>query len=308
MKNLAYAMEYVQKIDSDKSFYLRIGIAEVDHLKPHEESVPESLEKLLQAIKESRFLKNPIIVDFKSDVILDGMHRWYVFKKLGYDYIGVCYVDYKSPLIKLGRWFRFFKGNAAHYSITNWIENFLEENSIPVEWIDRNSLNNLDITNTAIVLIKNIDDVLAIKANHRKKHEFYHVLKSMCTGLKNNFGLTLYYKPDVSFAKLPELLDTYSLILATPVVEKEEVLKVALSGKVFPPKTTRHEIPARPMFVNFPINLLKSSIVGDLHTVNRYFRNLLRHKNIIHLRPGLELDREYREDIILFWDTRVGVP
>jgi len=39
-----------------------------------------------------------------------------------------------------------------------------------------------------------------------------------------------------------------SAALLTPIVSKEEIVKTALAGEVFPQKTTRHVIPARPMF------------------------------------------------------------
>ncbi len=83
---------------------LRIVLLPIDELKPHEKGSPLYLELLKQEILRDGMLKYPIIVDEKTHVILDGMHRWLALKKLGYKLIPVILVDSsQNPRIRVGR-------------------------------------------------------------------------------------------------------------------------------------------------------------------------------------------------------------
>jgi hypothetical protein len=83
---------------------LKIALVSIDELKPHEKGSPIYLELLRQEILEDHMLKYPIIVDEKTGVILDGMHRWLTLKSLGYALIPVILIDaFQNPKIHVGR-------------------------------------------------------------------------------------------------------------------------------------------------------------------------------------------------------------
>ncbi len=304
MKKVVYSLDLAPKYDNKPIFHLYIGIARIADLKPHEEIVEEHLKKLSCTIKKCRFLKNPIIVDLNSRVILDGMHRWHALKNLGFECIGVCYVDYKDPRVKLGRWFRFLKGEINTRFLIKELKKIEREGVISGRWIKIKDLENL---NSGAILPRDSDEAFLVECNEKEKIACYYGLEFTMRYLARKFKLKLEYEPDVKLERLQKLLKHYAVAIVTPLITKDEVVKNALAGQVLPPRSTRHEIPARPMFVNFPLNLLKKSIGDDLHTLNRYFRMLLKHKDIVYIQSGLEIDREYREDIILFWDSRVGI-
>ena len=77
------------------------GIVELNQLKEHEEINKERLEELKQGIKLDGILKDPIIVDKNTKIILDGHHRFNSIKQLGYKKILVYFVDYTSPKIRV---------------------------------------------------------------------------------------------------------------------------------------------------------------------------------------------------------------
>jgi len=77
------------------------GIVELNQLKEHEEINKEYLEKLKQEIRLDGILKDPIIVDKNTKIILDGHHRFNSIKQLGYKKILVYFVDYTSPKIRV---------------------------------------------------------------------------------------------------------------------------------------------------------------------------------------------------------------
>jgi len=82
---------------------LKIVFLPIEELKPHEKGSPLYLELLKQEILRDGVLKYPIIVDEKTRVILDGMHRWLALKSLGYKLIPVILVDaFQNPKIRVG--------------------------------------------------------------------------------------------------------------------------------------------------------------------------------------------------------------
>ena len=82
------------------------GIIEIEKLKEHEKTLPNHLEKLKNQIKHDRFLKDPIIVDKNTKIILDGHHRYKSLKQLGCSKIVAYFVDYNSSEIKVQAWKR----------------------------------------------------------------------------------------------------------------------------------------------------------------------------------------------------------
>ena len=91
----------VLKVDKTDA---KVTLMHVDQLKPHEKGSPLYLELLRKEILKDGALKYPIIVDEKTHVILDGMHRWLALKSLGYELIPVILVDvFKNQKIPRGK-------------------------------------------------------------------------------------------------------------------------------------------------------------------------------------------------------------
>lgn len=79
-------------------------IVSLKKLKEHEEIIPERFEKLKNEILSNGLLKEPIIVDKNTNIILDGHHRFNILRSLGYSKIAVQYVDYNDPKIIVDSW------------------------------------------------------------------------------------------------------------------------------------------------------------------------------------------------------------
>ncbi|MEM3793752.1 MAG: ABC transporter ATP-binding protein, partial [Candidatus Bathyarchaeia archaeon] len=86
--------------------------------------------------------------------------------------------------------------------------------------------------------------------------------------------------------------------IMTPTISKREVIETALAGKVFIQKSTRHIIPARPMFINVPAELLTGAL--SLSEANDRLVAMLSSKELKRLPPGQVLDRRYREELYIF--------
>src|SRR3989442_15303878 len=56
--------------------------------------------------------------------------------------------------------------------------------------------------------------------------------------------------------KKPEITPEATLVLSTVILEKDEVVNVASSVRLYQPKTTRHLIPSRPLGTRLPLTWL----------------------------------------------------
>jgi hypothetical protein len=74
----------------------KIGLKQ---LNPHEQIIEENLKKVLTSLKTEKRLKEPVVVDKESKVILDGHHRVKGFEILGLREIPCRLVDYSSDRI-----------------------------------------------------------------------------------------------------------------------------------------------------------------------------------------------------------------
>jgi len=88
-----------------KSLTLQLEIVPVESLLLHEEVIPRNADELIFEFRNWANLQNPIIVD-GNHMVLDGHHRAFVFKKLRFNYISVCKIDYFNKNVQLRYWFR----------------------------------------------------------------------------------------------------------------------------------------------------------------------------------------------------------
>ena len=76
-------------------------LIKINKLRAHEQTSPERVVEVMREIKQTGKIKNPIVVDKKSLVILDGHHRVEVLKKLGCKKAPVMQVDYLSDKVRV---------------------------------------------------------------------------------------------------------------------------------------------------------------------------------------------------------------
>ncbi|GAG02374.1 unnamed protein product, partial [marine sediment metagenome] len=77
------------------------SLVSINKLKSHEAVNKKHLDVLLGEIKKDGVLKHPVVVDRKTNVILDGHHRVTALKKLGIKKIPVYLVDYMNKEIRV---------------------------------------------------------------------------------------------------------------------------------------------------------------------------------------------------------------
>jgi hypothetical protein len=91
-----------------------------------------------------------------------------------------------------------------------------------------------------------------------------------------------------------------STVICPPRIKKHHIINIAKAGKVFTFKATRHIIPARPVGVDVPIDLLREKNI-NLEEANKKLKDILNQRIIIKVPPGqLWWGRRYDEVLYIF--------
>jgi len=272
---------------------LYIAILNISDLHLHEEISPDFLSELVQSIEIDGFLKHPIIVDKKSLVVLDGMHRVAALEELECKRIPVCLVDYENSAIEVASWYRAVKGARALERLTTQIRGL----SITIEEVGKIKDTEIGIS-PVVAAVRSWKKAFFIRSPFQSFKEAYDIIKQIEEGLKK-FGLEVVYETEID--ALSKLRDhKVDLVLLTPRVSKSSIIKIALSGNVFSFKATRHAIPARPLYLNVPLSLLRDC-EKNINEVNNELRHMLQRRHLKCVAAGRVLDgRRYEEDLYLF--------
>ncbi len=258
-------------------------LIELDKLRQHEEADPEHLKELTQEIASDKILKYTIVVDEKTNIILDGEHRYNALKNLGCKRIPVIYVDYSSPNIEVQTW-----RNNHHLTKRDIIEAALTGKRFPPK-TSRHMIRNSNVLSHISTIEKRVDIPLEVL---RSELEFT-ALKDIKTAMhvKLTDALSFYTKflatenvdtPLIVEEKNNVLLDGYEAYQAlellsaekAPVfkvnldkieiktlnpqlgnLKKETVMEAGLKGPKLPPKSFR--ILAEPVKINVPLKELR---------------------------------------------------
>ena len=83
---------------------MTITLVPINALRQHEQILNENLMRVQRDLVRDGMVKDPIIVDQRTMVILDGHHRYNALKRMGYKYVPVYLVDYSSDHIAVTAW------------------------------------------------------------------------------------------------------------------------------------------------------------------------------------------------------------
>jgi hypothetical protein len=255
----------------------------------HEETIPDRVAELRDSIMCDGVVKDPVVVDAGSCVVLDGMHRVAALKELRCSYVPVCAVDYLNPNIKVGVWYRILCGRFS----TSQFETAFSSSGLRFE---RSSFDAKSVTENA-----HITTIFASGESLRLKGDGWQVYEVLKTAEQcaQQLGLTVTFETERDALELLVNKKT-DAIITIPKIDKATVREAGLTGPLLPHKVTRHVIPARPLGVNVPLRTLTDANM-PLEEANRQFIANLQARKITRRPSGSVIgDRRYEEETFIF--------
>jgi len=224
----------------------KLQIIPLEKLHPHEEIIPYNLQKLREAMLNLGRLVDPLIVDSKHYIVIDGNHRRKVLEAIECPNAACQVVDYESPEIKLGTWFpvsktirpeeiKVLKGEKVDFETGNVAIQKMEATFMYVKKMNGEK--------ECYLYDSNEKSVQGVMAQQRK----------FITSLE---GRDLQYVAD---DKTGEYLDAGYAVFQRRIYTKNEIVAEAVAGRVMPPKSTRHVIPDRIIRLNLHLGWLSES-------------------------------------------------
>jgi hypothetical protein len=276
---------------SSSSLKLRLALVDIEDLKPHEEVVDTVVAQLAEDIRRDGIVRDPLIVDQDQFVILDGMHRFNSLKRLGCRFAPCCLLDYMSPQVTVGSWFRVFMvedGRSLAQGILSSMKFSYDTKQVELA---SSSLGPDTIILTRDGTEFSLRDSTSILAHCQAA---VGIEKQMVKG-----GLKVTY---LSEALAMQWLksERVNYVIVLPAFTKEMIQNFGSEGVLLPHKVTRHIIPSRPMEIGVPLSLLTDRDIS-LQEADEKLDELLKRRRIERLPPGSVIDgRHYDEELIVF--------
>jgi hypothetical protein len=276
---------------------LRLKLERLEEIRLHEEVIPDAFRKICRAICEEQVLQDPIFVDEKSKVILDGMHRAAALLKLKYgecktlfwdeqkkeytypecenctgkfknlEYILCCTLDYdKSNAVHLKKWYR-----GIQYPLKKALK------VIPSEYTVQKT-KKIHMGNNECAVLTDGHEYFTVSGDFNHVLDKYTALGKIEQGIREQGGKIMYCADEEAFDLLEK--GVFSCLMITPTIDRQDVQTFSTpglphKGEVFPPKSTRHVLSTRPLKVNIPLRLLEK---GDYSFKQEQLKVFLRRK------------------------------
>ncbi len=286
-----------------KNVRLILEAVPVSVLRVHERIIPEAAQKLLLQLKNWALLHNPIICG-TNNIILDGHHRTYAFKQLGFLYIPVCKIDYQHEDTQVRCWFRLL----TNVTDTAKVMEVFRRAGATIRAVENKEALKAQLdANPLSFGLQHGSNYFLVLFPPEQIHdapEAYDQLEKIQKELEKD-GITTDYIPceaaedDGTSCEL----EPNQVVIWTPQITKDMVEEAVKQNKCFAPKTTRHVIPARPINVNVPISWFREDVPLDL--LDKRFTQFLNEKQVMRLPPGQVIDgRYYEEELFVFLDKK----
>jgi len=240
----------------------QLEVIKIDDILAHEELDPSNSKELVNFLKKSQNLTNPIIaasLGGNKYVQLDGMNRIFSFKTLGIKTISAQIVDYNNQEeIELSSWLHIFNGN-----IKKFITFIEKDKSLFVR------PGEMDQVGHRYIKEADFGRLCTIVTNKREVF-FVSTGGNFSEKIKRLNHLVSFYKTDLSRGALPYTLNHDSvqnffkqypkdnIIVIFPTFTPQQIIESAKSGVLLPTGITRHLVKGRVLNVNLPLSVFSN--------------------------------------------------
>ncbi len=227
---------------------VKLDLREVKQLLPHEQTISFNLKHLKEAMLNIGHLVDPIIVDDKTSLVLDGHHRLKVLQIIECPLTACQKIDYKSPEIKVGTWYM---------AVNKPLDEIIKKELVKLEKVDCETGKEALYTSKAAFM--------AVEKREKKQNACFlepgaYKLKELVEEqnyiLANMKDVDIRYIPD---DQAQEFVDKGYTVFYRKTYTKDEIISAAQEHVPFPPKSTRHMIPNRIIRLNMKLGWLHES-------------------------------------------------
>jgi len=220
----------------------KLEIRQVKSLYGHEQTISRSLKRLKEGMLNIGQLVDPLIVDKKTGVVLDGNHRLKVLEILECPHAVCQTVDYNSPEIEVKTW---------QPSLKITVDELTKLDSIKYEKVEKEEG------------MRAVDSLRAPTMAMTPENEYYllnpgkYKLKEMIEEQKYVLGLIEDKGPNyIAEEQMEKEQKAGNTIFYRRGYTKEEIINSATEHTPLPPKSTRHLIPERIIRLNMRLGWL----------------------------------------------------
>jgi len=230
----------------------KLELRETASLLTHEQTIAKNLKRLKEAMLNVGQLVDPLVVDKKTSVVLDGNHRLKVLSIIECPLAACQQVDYDDPRIKVGTW---------NLAINKPLDQILHDGSVKLEKVDCSAGREaMCSSKTAFMAIEPGKDktqsACFLEPGSYKLKELVE---------EQNYILSTIKDADVKYiedTRTDEYLAMGYTVFCRRAYTKEEIIKAARDHMPFPPKSTRHEIQDRIIRLNMKLGWLHEEKKG----------------------------------------------
>ncbi len=280
------------RVIDEGGFRLELAVVPLSFTKAHEETVEELVTRVARSMFNEGVQIDPVVIDGRTGVVLDGMHRRAAAMELGLDKLLVCKVDYESPSVLLKRWVR------VSPSLTPLLEDLkVNLGLIRMDGLEE-AISSVDGHSSSISLLTP-NGAYVLPERPPSTFSVFDLVKAF-DELCRFHGIAPWPAKDED--AVGQVLSG-RFVLYVPRPAKEEVVEAAIHGPLFPPKYTRHVIPARPVGVGLPLRWLRRGI--SLSAANERLERHLENLEVKKLPPkSVYMGRVYDEVLYVFGGRR----
>lgn len=246
-----------------KTSSFKLEVIPVKDILIHEELDPSNSKELVNFLKKSQTLSNPIIVAPLGGgkyLQLDGMNRIHAFKTLGIKTITAQIVDYNDQEeIELSSWLHIFKGDVKKFFKTVKKERSLVIDKGTMDEVGHRYIKESDFGRLCTVV------------TNKKEVFFISTGGNFSEKIKRMNHLVSFYKNDLSRGAIPYTLNhdniqlffkqypDDNIIVIFPTFTPQQIIESAKSGILLPTGITRHLVKGRVLNINLPLSLFDNN-------------------------------------------------
>ncbi len=239
----------------------KLRIVPTKSLVQHEQRIERNLLRLKEAMLNIGQIVDPIIIDKKTNIVLDGNHRMRVLELIKVPNAICQVVNYKDSSIKVGGWY------PANKDIPLSAFDGFKTESVDLD-VGKQAITKMK----AVFLLRNKSGNYLIEPGNYDLDSLIDAQQKILKQIQTQIPLD--YLEDEPLDKISNNADLPTDFLARKPYTKDEIIKRALSRKPFPPKSTRHYVPNRIIRLNMRLGWLHQ----DRDEAWSYLRRLLKNR------------------------------